>query len=267
MAIKKYKTVCCVAVILLLLGACNKPAPEDVTQVTYPDNEDEEYEDMLTPGFYSSEVDDAFRTGVNKFVFFARQASFLHPLDGNTGQKTAYTTPAHGEFGAAKGAANAGEHHPAIDMYVGNNETDVSMYAAYSGTIATYRDADKYRQYLSLTTEIKDSTGTVIGKMVTLYAHIDLDLDEADGLQLNGTTVTQGDIVSKHLYSGTMGGPHLHFEIRYYRPADAATEEYYSFIKSSSFTQPSGGKWTMGYWNPNVGYGYGNPENYFSATQ
>lgn len=70
---------------------------------------------------------------------------------------------------------------------------------------------------------MKDDQRTVIGQMVTIYGHLDLTLDEADNIFMDGQTVHQGDIVSKHLYSGTTGGPHLHFETRFYRPADDKT--------------------------------------------
>jgi hypothetical protein len=63
----------------------------------------------------------------------------------------------------------------------------------------------------------------VIGKRVTLYVHVDLDLDEAGGLSLDGQIVKAGGLISQHLYSDTVGGPLLHFEIRYYRADDHAT--------------------------------------------
>lgn len=102
-------------------------------------------------------------------------------------------------------------------------------------------------------------------KLVTPYAYIDLDLDEADGLILNGVTVHAGDLISQHLYAGTVGGPHLHFEIRYYRPADIGDEEFYGFAgprTDPSLTEPPSGPWTHGIWNPNVGYGFGDPRNH-----
>ncbi len=100
---------------------------------------------------------------------------------------------------------------------------------------------------------------------MTLYAHIDLDLDKADGLSLNGQTVQAGDLISRHLYSGTVGGPHLHFEIRYYRSTDSGDEEFYGFAGPRAdpvLTQPSGGSWLYGIWNPSVGYGFGDPRNH-----
>ena len=56
------------------------------------------------------------------------------------------------------------------------------------------------------------SRGKFLGKLVTVYAHI--ELNEADGLLLEGKLVQKGELLSNHLYSGTMGGPHLHFEVR-----------------------------------------------------
>ena len=63
--------------------------------------------------------------------------------------------------------------------------------------------------------------------MVSLYGHIDLDLDSAANLDLNGKYVKKGDLVSNHLYAGTTEGPHLHFEIRYYRNTDSGMEDFY----------------------------------------
>ena len=93
---------------------------------------------------------------------------------------------------------------------------------------------------------------------MTLYAHVDLDLDEADGLSMSRKTVKAGDLISKNLYSETRGGPHLHFEIRYYRPDDDGTEEFYG-IRGSV---PGAGEWPNGYWDPDTGYGFGHPDSH-----
>ncbi len=69
---------------------------------------------------------------------------------------------------------------------------------------------------------------------------------------------TTGDLISKNLWSGTCGGPHLHFEIRYYRPADNGTEEFYGFRESV----PGAGDWPYGKWDPDVGYGFGDPKSH-----
>ena len=141
------------------------------------------------------------------------------------------------------------------------------MYASFSGDITTYRDAPKYRDYLSITKDIEDSLGNILGKMVAIYAHIDLNLDSLDSILLNGQAVNQGDIVSKHLYSGTLGGPHLHFEIRYYLPTDVGDEEFYGWSGgSNTFTEPSSGSWSYGYWDPNIGYGFANHVNHLPDT-
>lgn len=115
---------------------------------------------------------------------------------------------------------------------------------------------------------MEDSIGNILGKMVTIYGHIDLNLDSLDNRLLNGQFVSQGDTVSKHLYSGTVGGPHLHFEIRYYRPGDTGDEKFYGFVlpgPPSNLTAHSTGSWLYGYWDPNVGYGFADPENHLSG--
>ena len=236
-------------------------------QTTYPNNEDGMYEDMLTPAYYLAENDDPFRNEINKFVHFARLGVFHHPFEDQTGQIPQYET--HRAFGDGIGLGGTSQHHPAADYHVGNGDTNVNIYAAYDGYVNTYVDAPKYRHYLSLTKDVEDSTGTLIGRIVTLYAHIDLDLDAADGILLDGQFVNKGDLVSKHLYGETMGGPHLHFEIRYYQVNDEGDEEFYGFVGamgSNTLTDPSEGSWSYGFWNPAIGYGFGNPENHLFDT-
>jgi len=234
---------------------------------TYPNNEDSEYQDMLTPEYYLTGNNEPFRNEINMFVHFARLDSFHHPLEDSTGHAPQYNI--HRGFGDGIGLNGTSQHHPAIDLHIENGATNVLMYAAYDGIIKTYRDAPKYRDYLSLTKNIEDSIGNIIGKMVTLYAHIDLNLDSLDNILLNGQAVSQGDIISRHLYSGTLGGPHIHFEIRYYRTNDVGYEVFYGFVGpegSTTLTEPSAGIWSYGYWNPNYGYGFADPENHFTDS-
>ena len=238
------------------------------SQTKYPNNEDGPFEDMLTPQYYLSASGDTFREKANEFAYFARIGPFHHPLEDLTGQIPQFSIPPMGEFGAGKGPTGTEQHHAAMDLHVENRKTNVTMYAAHDGYVAVYRDAPKYRHYLSITKNINDSTGTIIGKMVALYAYIDLDLDAADTILLDGQYVTKGAVVSKYLYSGTVGGPHLHFEIRYYRPGDVGDEDFYGFVGpagSSTLTELSAGSWFYGYWNPNIGYGFANPENHLQS--
>jgi murein DD-endopeptidase MepM/ murein hydrolase activator NlpD len=119
---------------------------------------------------------------------------------------------------------------------------------------------------VAVTKDVRDDAGNLLGKTVTIYAHVDLDLDEAAGLSIDGKAVRKGDVISRHLYAGTRGGPHLHFEIRYYRPRDEGTETFYGprfpGRDGSDLTDKSTGSWSLGYWNPNVGYGFGDPRNH-----
>jgi murein DD-endopeptidase MepM/ murein hydrolase activator NlpD len=183
---------------------------------------------------------------------------FHHPLENERGRKPTFAAPGWGAFGAGKGPTQTEQHHPATDLKVGQRETEVELYAAHDGVVATVRDAPKYRNYISITKIITGEDGAELGKLVTLYAHVDLDLDEADGLLLDGMQVQAGDLISKNLWSGTRGGPHLHFEIRYYRPSDNGTEEFYGFRESV----PGAGDWPYGKWNPNVSFGFGNPKSH-----
>lgn len=229
---------------------------------SYPNNEDGIYEDMLTPRYYQSDQD-GFRTEVNRFIYFARQIPFQHPLSNSIGQKPEFRTSRG--FGDGIGPGGTGSHHPATDYYINNNSTEVKLYAAHDGFVRISRDVARYRHYLSISTDIKDSLGSILGKMVTLYAHIDLDLDASDNIDLDGKFVKQGDLISENLYSGTMGGPHLHFEIRYYRKTDTGLEDFYGGPLGAN-TSPSTGSWSYGYWNPTVGYGFANPLNHISTT-
>ena len=65
--------------------------------------------------------------------------------------------------------------------------------------------------------------------------------------------------------SGTVGGPHLHFETRYYRLGDAGDETFYGSadpFSEEKLTEPSAGQWSYGIWNPDVGYGFGHPSSH-----
>ena len=230
---------------------------------TYPNNEDSQYQDMLTPGYYNAPNGDDFRNEINKFIHFVRLEPFQHPLENISGQMATYTVTRG--FGDELGSTGTAQHHNAYDMHIGNNETDVVMFASIDGYVTTYQDAPKYRDYLTISKNIEDSVGNIIGKMVVLYGHIDLNLDELDGRLLDGQTVNKGDTISKHLYSETLGGAHLHFEIRYYRPSDIGSEDYYGwFGGSSTYTEPSSGTLTYGFWDTNLGYGFAHPENHLN---
>ncbi len=224
-----------------------------------------EWPDMLTPMYYLAGTDSAFGVEVDRFILACQAKPFHHPLASMSGQIPDFTVPAMGVFGAQKGPDMAAQHHAAVDMHVGCRATLVNVYAAHDGVAVTYRDAAKYRHYLSITKEILDVNGLAIGRLVTIYAHIDLDLDEAGGLTLDGQAVQAGDLISQHLYSGTAGGPHLHFEIRYYRPTDIGDEEFYGFAGPRSdpaLTEPSVEPWPYGVWNPDIGYGFGDARNH-----
>ena len=246
--------------LVLICSSTSLPAQPD-----YPENEDGSYGDLLTPEYYDTPEGEPFREEVNKMVWFARQTPFHHPLADSLGNLPAYMI--RRGFGDGTGFMKSTEHHPAYDFYIGNGVTDVSIYAAHDGFVRIQRNAEKYRHFLSITSDIIDSFGNSLGKMVCLYGHIDLDLDSMDGLELEGQFVQRGQLVSRHLYAETMGGPHLHFEIRYYRPTDAGTEEFYGWRGANpDLTVPSSGPWTFGHWDPDTGYGYAHPENHVNSS-
>ncbi len=224
----------------------------------YPDNEAGEYEDMLTPEYYNNMDSSTFRHEVNKFIHFARQTPFRSPFE----ESTSYSLERG--FGDGIGFNNTSQHHNAFDMHVGDKDSNVVMLASMAGTVSTYRDASKYRDYITITNSVKDSLGNSIGKMVVLYGHLDLKLDSIDNLNLNGQFVQKGDTISTHLYSGTLGGAHLHFEIRYYRLNDNGVDDFYNWQNNSPTTVQSSGPWSYGYWNPDMGYGFAHPDNHLN---
>lgn len=217
--------------------------------------------DMLTPAYYKSETDISFVKEINNFVSFVQQEEIFHnPLENELGEKPGFLIPSFGAFGAEKGTA--AQHHAAVDIHVGNDFTKVNLYAAHDGIVTTFKDADKYRHYIAISKDIIQNS-VKIGKLVTLYAHVDLDLDETEGLEMNNLQVTKGELLSKNLYSGTLGGPHLHFEIRYYRTDDIGDETFYGYVNSTvGLSVPSAGIWQYGVWNPSVGYGFANPKSH-----
>jgi len=234
---------------------------------SYPNNEDYQYQDLLTPEYYDTpNGGSSFRDEVNKYVFFARQMPFQHPFtDASGNTPTIFVTR---EFGDIIGQPGNTEYHNARDMkVVASNDTTVALFASIDGVVNIYRDAIKYRDYLTITQNVEDSLGSFLGKIVVLYGHLDLNLDSLDNRNLDGQYINQGDTISNHLYSGTAGSPHLHFEIRYYRNEDNGTESYYGKPNGfPNFTDPSSGPWSHGEWDPNFGYGFADPVNHLNQV-
>ena len=220
-------------------------------------------DDVFTPDYYST--NSSLKSSIDSLVLNANSIVFQNPFQDNSGSKPSYSIALNGNFGTGKGPNSTGEHHTGTDYHLNSsNLTSVNLYAVHDGIIYTTKSSSKYRHYLSITKTITDPNGTTLGKLVSIYAHIDLDLDETAGLNLNGSSVVKGQLVSKNLYSGTTGGPHLHFEIRYSRPNDNPSTDFYGGIGTdSSFISKSTGPWQYGYWNPNMGYGFSNSEKKF----
>lgn len=244
--------------LLLVLGCKTDDVSGEVEQTIYELNENGTYPDFLTPNYYNTN-EIGLRNEINKFFHFARLENYQHPFEDSNGGIIPYST--HREFGDGIGMGGTSQHHPANDLHP-SNPTDVTLYAVHEGVVNTYRDSPKYRHYLTITKDLTDSENNPIGKLVTLYAHIDLDLDESELIQLNNSSVSKGDLVSANLYSGTVGGPHLHFEIRFYRNSEIGNEEFYGSQNNGDNTSLSSGVWSYGYWNPSVGYGFVNPANF-----
>ena len=233
----------------------------------YPNNEDGPYQDLLTPEYYDTpNGGDSFRDEVNKYVHFARLIPFQHPFSNASGNIPSILVTR--EFGDIVGPSGNTEYHNARDMkVVASNDTTVVLFASIEGVVNTYRDAIKYRDYLTITQNVEDSLGSILGKIVVLYGHLDLHLDSLDNRNIDGQYINQGDTISNHLYAGTAGSPHLHFEIRYYRHSDNGTESYYGKPNGfPNFTDPSTGPWSHGEWDPNFGYGFADPVNHLNQA-
>ena len=189
-------------VFLIILTSCSKndDTTNSIDDTWYESNENGEFQDLLTPNYYNTD-NESLRNEINKYVYFARRIDYNHPFQNPEGQiKTAYTIGKYFGF-----VTNGVQYHPALDIHP-NNSTDVTLYAAHDGTVHTYRDNPKYRHHLSITKDIYDDENNLLGKLVSIYAHIDLDEDESNNLFMDGTQVNKGDVVSENLYSGTVGG-------------------------------------------------------------
>ena len=247
-------------VLLNFTSSCNTDETTNTTstiETDYEINENSAFQDFLTPNYYN-QVNTTLRNDINKLIHFIRLENYQHPFQETDGTLSPHSI--NREFGTGIGLNGTSQHHPATDLHP-DNSANVNLYAAHDGIINTYRNNPKYRHHLTITKEIKDADDNSIGKLVSIYAHIDLDLDESQLLFLDGVSIQKGELISKNLYSGTMGGAHLHFEIICYRNSEIGNEEFYSWENNSTFTNPSLGIWTYGYWNPNFGYGFINPTN------
>ena len=271
-AITKISLLIIMFLLALIVSGCNLfntvNTPSSKPQIATTD----QYKDFLTPEYYLAKKGNVFIDEVNNFLYHAKKEPFHNPFKNESGQIQNHILSPWRQFGSEIGPRGGAKfmYHPADDVYAGegmrDKKSNINLYAVYDGYISTYRDAPKYRQYLSITKEVKDDNGKLLGKIVTLYAHIDLDLDETSGLKIHGKRVKKGALVSKHLWTGTKGGPHIHFEIRFYRPEDNGTEEFYGSMYgprgNKNLSKSSAGDWSLGHWDPETGYGFGNPGNF-----
>ena len=117
--------------------------------------------DMLTPAYYDG---GAMSREADAFLAACQEVQMQHPLENSEGEVPAYDAPRWGAFGAGKGPTRAEQHHAATDLKVGGGQTDVELFAAYDGVVATVRDAPKYRHYISITKIITDpETDRILG--------------------------------------------------------------------------------------------------------
>ena len=77
------------------------------------------------------------------FLAACQTVQMKHPLQDSEGLIPLYDAPRWGAFGAGKGPTRDEAHHAATDLKVGGGQTDVQLFAAYDGVVATFRDAPK----------------------------------------------------------------------------------------------------------------------------
>ncbi len=223
-------------------GTGDPPEPGD-----FPDQDDLTNTDMLTPEYYQSSTSD-FREEVNEFLYFAHESQFANQYGDNAdydvGRQFTDEMP------------NGSQNHPATDMHPSNGDATISVYAAHAGRATLIMGAPKYRDYIAVSTDVTDGDGNVIGQIVTIHAHLEL----TQPYIADGTAVAKGELIQEVLYEETRGGPHLHFEIRYYRAGDDGTEEFYGGPNGANTAESLNG--FVGYWDPTTGYGFGNPLNH-----
>lgn len=222
----------------------------------YPDYANESTPDFISPDYYNATKDDSIREAINEILYRSRRDGLHHPLQG----KTLPNYTIFRDFCDVVGRNPNYQYHPARDFYVENKATEVGIYASHDGIVDTCTSIARYRHNISITKTIFNDKGIELAKLTTVYAHVDLDLNT---IKLTaGDSVKRGDIICSHLYSGTMGGPHLHFEIRFYDKTAKGLEDFYAW----NFNTPSAGPWQYGKWDTSIGIAYGNPSNYITNS-
>ena len=248
---KKLWVIFILLVTIFTLASCEN---ENTNEIYY--GYESEFDDMINPAHYT---DDGYTDEIVEFLYYAHQMDFYDPI--STEDHVISTN--FGSFGSLKGRAPNYEYHPAIDLKVDNNETIVNIYAVFDGLVKVYTDQAKYRDMLTLETEVRNDNGDLLGSILIIYAHIDVADDLLDNMNPDKQDVQKGDTLSMNLYEGTVGGPHLHFEIRYYLNTDDISGGYFEYYGSKmNFDLPSESPWEYGYWSSTNGIGFGNPKNH-----
>jgi murein DD-endopeptidase MepM/ murein hydrolase activator NlpD len=246
-----------IIILSLVLASCSPAVPEQ-EEVEFVESE---FHGVLTPKYYLP-GNDELKDEIDNFLYYAMKVKFFHPLNDIQDE---LTTPLQGNLGSKKQLPGISDHHHAgVDLHP--TTAEVNIYAAHDGYLTrnTYPEIDRHN--ITIIKDITDDDGKLIGKLVTTYLHLNLDKDPDDLVALNNQHVNKGDLICQHLYSETLGGPHLHFEIRYYRPGESGTERFYGTQdpRDAEFnlTLPSAGPWIYGYWNEDIGYGFGFPSDH-----
>jgi len=139
-----------------------------------------DFKGVLTPKYYQP-GNDELKDEIDNFLSYARKVKFFHPLNDIQDEKT---TPIVGHLGSKKQLPGmCDRHHPAMDMHP--TTTEVNIYAAHDGYLTrnTYQEID--RHILTILRDIADNDGNLIGKLVTIYLHLNLDKDPADFIDIN----------------------------------------------------------------------------------
>jgi len=249
-------------------GSSDPYASADQDEISWSDDLD-----MLNPQYYNSSKSSSFRKEVNKFVHFARdQYQMMDPLY----YSDSYTVSS--EFMEDRGS----KLHAGVDLaplpgeYVSYSDWQAYdmpeewgywVNAAHDGYMKVRRELQGYGQSIYISDTVFDDRNKAIGKVTTVYGHLDKDyMDEYAGWDNEGDYVNEGYEIGYMGNTGTSSGAHLHFEIRYYKPGANGTETYYGSTSAGGRSRDGSHNYNgvafKGYWNDSYGYGYGNPTNH-----
>lgn len=222
----------------------NEPQPYQRDQTS------KTYKDSMNPKYWSG---DDFAKEADKMIKSAQKIKFYYPVSKD------YSITSR--FAAPRGEGI----HTGVDIGVPENK---EVYAAHDGYVKMAgwenpnNQSQGYGKRVYLMRHVYDDYGINVGKLTTLYAHLNrIDVSVNDWLPHPLMGNPNDAKIGLSGNTGHSTGPHLHFEIRYYRPGDGGTEPFYSRNSKSGWIEGTRED-NKGYWNSDIGYGFGDPRNH-----